>query len=151
MASPAYGPFVQRLGSIMSGNATIHHVDFEPSAGALTKAFSSPVTEIATFYCDSEPIPDWMSNAAKAAEWLGEQPAEAGYVGGSAAWGITHEVVEREGVKGKAAVIAIGWTSREAHMAFRGTETFRENIGLLRGEARGIEMHHVVLMEGLED
>jgi hypothetical protein len=135
----------------MSGNATIHHVDFSPSDGALSKAFSAPVTEIATFYCDPEPIADWMSNAAKAAEWLDEQPAEAGYIGGSAAWGITHEVVEREGVKGKAGVVVIGWTSREAHVAFRGTQTFGENIGLLRGEARGIEMHHVVLMEGLRE
>ena len=60
MASPTYAPFVQRLGSIMSGNATIHHVDFSPSIGALAKAFSAPVTEIATFYCDPEPIADWM-------------------------------------------------------------------------------------------
>ena len=154
MASAAYAPFVKSLGTIMSGNATIHHVDFEPSGssgGALAKAFSAPVTEIATFYCDREPIADWMSNAAKAAKLLEEQPASAGYLAGSAAYGITHEVVEREGVKGKAAVIAIGWTSKEAHMAFRGTQTFRENIGLLRGEAKGIEMHHVVLMEGLRD
>jgi hypothetical protein len=154
MASAAYQPFVQRLGTIISGNAQLHHVDFEPSGsggGALAKAFSAPVTEIATFYCDREPVADWLSNASKAAKWLEEQPASAGYVPRSAAYGITHEVVEREGVKGKAAVIAIGWTSREAHMAFRETETLRENIGLLRGEARGIEMHHVVLMEGLQE
>jgi hypothetical protein len=150
MASAAYQPFVKRLGTIMSTNATIHHVDFEPT-GSLAKAFSSPVTEIATFYCDREPIADWLSNASKAAKWLEEQPASAGYVSGSASYGITHEVVEYEGVKGKAAVIAIGWTSKEAHVEFRGTQTFRENIGLLRGEAEKIEMHHVVLMEGLRD
>lgn len=148
MASAAYQPFVKRLGTIMSANAQIHHVDFEPS-GALTKAFSAPVTEIATFYCDSKPIPEWLSNASKAAAWLEEQPASAGYLGG--AYGITHEVVEYQGVKGKAAVLAVGWTSKEAHMAFRGTETFKENIGLLRGEAKAIEMHHVVIMAALPE
>jgi len=150
MASAAYQPFVKRLGTIMSGNATIHHVDFEPT-GALIKAFGAPVTEIATFYCDREPVLDWVSNASKAAQWLEEQPASVGYLGGSAAYGVTHEVVEYDGVKGKAAVIAIGWTTKEAHMAFRETQTFRENIGLLRGEAKKIEMHHVVMMAALQE
>jgi hypothetical protein len=151
MASAAYQPFVQRLGTIISGNAQLHHVDFEPSGsggGALAKAFSAPVTEIATFYCDREPVADWLSNASKAAKWLEEQPASAGYVPRSAAYGITHEVVEREGVKGKAAVIAIGWTSREAHMAFRETETFRENIGLLRGGRGGLRCIMLCLWRG---
>jgi hypothetical protein len=127
----------------MSASPQIHHVDFEP-AGALAKAFSAPVTEVATFYCDFEPISDWLSNASKAAKRLEEQPASAGYLGSS--YGITHEVLEYKGVKGKAAVIAIGWTNKEAHMAFRETQTFRDSIGLLKGEAKAIEMHHVVMV-----
>jgi len=148
MASPAYQPFIKRISTILSAAASIHHVDFETPAG-LTQALSAPVTEFATFYCDREPIPEWLSNAAKAAQWLESQPASAGYLGG--AYGITHEVVEYGGVKGRAAVIAIGWTSKEAHMAFRQTETFMENIGLLRGEAKVIEMHHVVVMAALAE
>lgn len=147
MASPAYQPFIARIGAIMSGPAAIHHVDFSPS-GALTTALSAPVTELATFYCSGAPGADWESNAAKAAEWLASEAASAGYLG--MAYGVTHEEVEYKGVKGKAAVAAIGWTSKEAHMAFRETQTFRENIGLLRGEAKAIEMHHVVLMQALD-
>jgi len=147
-ASTAYQSFVKRLGAIMFASPQIHHVDFEP-AGALAKAFSAPVTEVATFYCDVEPISDWLSNASKAVSRLEEQPASAGYL--SSSYGITHEVVEYKGVKGKAAVIAIGWTNKEAHLAFRETQTFRENIGLLRGEAKAIEMHHVAMMAASQE
>ena len=147
IASDAYAPHLQRCATIMAGPVDIFHVDFEP-AGALSKALSAPVTEIATFYCEGEPVKDWTSNAAKACEWLEREAKAAGYLG--AAYGITHEEVEYRGVKGKAAVIAIGWTSKEAHMEFRETQTFKENIGLLRGEAKAIEMHHVVMMQALE-
>lgn len=131
----------------MSGPVSIHHVDFQPPS-ALPKALSAPVTEIATFYCSPAPGSDWLSNAAKAAEWLEKEASSAGYTG--TAYGITHEEVEYKGVKGKAGVVIIGWKSKEAHMEFRETQTFKENIGLLRGEAKAIEMHHVVMMQGLE-
>jgi quinol monooxygenase YgiN len=147
MASSAYQPFIKTCATIMSGPANIFHVDFQPSA-ALNKALSAPVTEIATFYCEAEPGSDWMDNAAKAGDWLQREASGAGYLG--VAYGISHEEVEYKGIKGKAAVIAVGWTSKEAHMAFRESETFRENIGLLRGEAKAIEMHHVVMMRALE-
>jgi heme-degrading monooxygenase HmoA len=147
VASDAYTPHLQRCATIMAGPVGIFHVDFEP-AGELGKALKAPVTEIATFYCEGEPGKDWKSNAAKAGEWLEKEATAAGYLGG--AYGITHEEVEYKGVKGKAAVIAIGWTSKEAHMNFRETQTFKENIGLLRGEAKAIEMHHVVMMQALE-
>lgn len=147
IASDAYAPHLQRCATIMAGPVDIVHVDFEPE-GELGKALKAPVTEIVTYYCEGEPVKDWKSNAAKASEWLERDAAAAGYLG--AAYGITHEEVEYKGVKGKAAVLAIGWTSKEAHMAFRETQTFKENIGLLRGEAKAIEMHHVVMMQALE-
>lgn len=146
IASEAYKPHLQRCATIMAGPVDIFHVDFEP-AGGLSTALKAPVTEIATFYCEGAPGKDWKSNAAKAGEWLEKEAGAVGYVG--AAYGITHEEVEYKGVKGKAAVIAIGWTSKEAHMEFRETQTFKENIGLLRGEAKAIEMHHVVMMQAL--
>lgn len=59
------------------------------------------------------------------------------------AWGVTHEELEYEGVKGKAAVLALGWDSVEDHMTLRGMESFKKNIGGLRGESQKIEMHHV--------
>lgn len=131
----------------MSGPVDMHHVDFQPPS-ALSKALSAPVTEFATFYCSPAPASNWLSNAAKAAEWLEKEASSAGYAG--MAYGVTHEEVEYKGVKGRAGIVAIGWGSKEAHMEFRETQTFKENIGLLRGEAKAIEMYHVVMMRGLE-
>lgn len=145
MASAAYTPFLSRLQTVMSGGADLSHVDFEPSHSVLQQALSAPVTEFATFYFDSQPNTDWLSNAGKAAEWLRKEAK--GFV--DIAYGITHEVVEYQGVKGKAAVIAVGWESKEAHLAFRDTDSFKENIGLLRGGSKAIEMHHVALMEAV--
>ena len=154
IASAAYGPHLQRCATIMStdtdmegGAPQVSHVDFE-TAGGLRSALGAPVTEIATFYCEGEPGGEWKGNAAEAGEWLEREAGKAGFVG--AAYGVTHEEVEYKGVKGKAAVVVIGWESVEAHMSFRETQTFKENIGLLRGEAKAIEMHHVVMMEALE-
>lgn len=48
---------------------------------------------------------------------------------------------KQEGGKaGKAVVLLIGWTSKDAHMRFRETETFKKNIGLLRDKMEGAEM-----------
>ena len=63
--------------------------------------------------------------------------------------GVTYEEIEKEGVKGKAVVVAIGWQSVDVHMAFRKTEAFSKNIHLLRSTAKSIDMKHVVFMQAL--
>lgn len=145
-ASESFGPYLQRCAQIMAGPADIAHVDFGPDGEALSKALSAPVTEIATLYYEGQPGANWSGDMVKVGEVI-EKAAE-GFLG--AAYGVTHEEVEYQGVKGKAAMLAVGWTSVEAHQKFHETETFRENIGLVRGEAKGVEMHHVVLMRALE-
>jgi hypothetical protein len=60
--------------------------------------------------------------------------------------GVTHEEIEKDSVKGKGAVLLIGWQSRQEHMDFREKETFKKNIQLLRQNAKGIEMHHTTFM-----
>ena len=72
---------------------------------------------------------------AKCAEALRDADGYLDY-----AVGITHETLEKEGVKGKAAVLLIGWQSREAHMAFRETQSFKDNIHLLRSTSKKIIM-----------
>jgi hypothetical protein len=63
-----------------------------------------------------------------------------GYLGH--AFGLVVEEIEKEegSGKGKAVVLCIGWESRDAHMAFRETETFAKNIHLLREGMKGAEM-----------
>jgi hypothetical protein len=79
----------------------------------LSTALSAPVTELATFYFEGAPPKDHLEGVHKFRQ-LAEEKKWEGYLGSAA--GITYEEVEREGVKGKAAVLAIGWTSVDAHM-----------------------------------
>jgi len=44
---------------------------------------------------------------------------------------------------GKAAVLLIGWESKEAHLRFREKEVFKKHIYLLREKTTGAEVFHV--------
>ncbi|CAK4000932.1 Hypothetical predicted protein [Lecanosticta acicola] len=143
----AYKPFLQRFMTIVDGEPTICHVDFKPD-GALPRALSAPVTEVATFYFAGEAPKDYLE---KATRFLANNEGEKvdGYLGGAV--GTTYEEIEREGVKGKGAVLVIGWSSVEAHMKFRETSTFKDNIQLLRQGAQKISMNHVPFMTFIKD
>jgi len=111
--SDTYGPFLKRFHSIIDGKPLMFcHVDFKPE-GSLNKTFSAPVTEIATFYFEGGPPEDYLQGVEKLGKILDSEKPE-GYLNYSA--GITYEEIEREGVKGKAAVATIGWQSVEHHM-----------------------------------
>lgn len=130
----------------MDGEAQVFcHADFKP-AGALGKTFSAPVTEFATFYFDGGPPSDYMEGVEKLGKMLDDQKPE-GYLGW--AGGVTYEELEKEGVKGKAGVLTIGWQSVDAHMAFRETQMFKDNIHLLRSNSKKIVMQHVQFMQAL--
>ena len=79
----------------------------------------------------------------------GDSASSSGFVG--LAYGITHEEISsREGDKGKAGVVMVGWKSEEARAAFRETQTFKECFRLLKGEAKGIEVLPVAFGQGVE-
>lgn len=145
MQSSTYQTFLTDFTQLCDGEGSMHHVDFQP-AGALKKTFSAPVTEVATFYFDGAPPSGYIDEVIKLGKVL-EEKAD-GFLG--IAIGITHEEIEREGVRGKASVASIGWESVEKHMAFRTTPEFKDNIHLLRSNAKKIEMHHVAIMEAKE-
>ena len=145
MAAAHYQPFLNRFLTIAAGTPSIAHADLQPH-GAVARALAAPVTEVATFYFDSAPPGDALENAQKFIKVVEDEKTE-GFLG--AAVGVTYEEIEREGVKGKGMVIAIGWSSVDVHMKFRETETFKNNINLLRNGAGKIEMHHVAFMNFL--
>nr|OQO25246.1 hypothetical protein B0A51_09370 [Rachicladosporium sp. CCFEE 5018] len=142
--SDAYGPFQKKFGQILASKPTIVHVDFEPYSSVAT-ALGAPCTEVASFYFNGTPPKSYVSDALKIEPVLKEHAA--GYIGG--ALGVSYEESERDGVKGQVGVLVLGWESKVKHMEFRETSAFRENIGMLRGESKGIEMHHVQFMEAV--
>ncbi|OQO01726.1 hypothetical protein B0A48_12763 [Cryoendolithus antarcticus] len=142
--SESYGPFQKKFGQILASKPTIVHVDFEPYSSVAT-ALGAPCTEVASFYFNGTPPKSYVSDALKIEPVLKQHAA--GYIGG--ALGVSYEELERDGVKGQVGVLVLGWESKAKHMEFRETSAFRENIGMLRGESKGIEMHHVQFMEAV--
>ena len=140
MAKDIYAPFRANLSKVVGGDISVTHQDLRP-AGGLKAAMSAPVTEVATFYFDGGPPDDAFESCEK---FIKACEGEAKVLGW--AYGVTQEEIEREGVKGFGAVLAIGWESVDAHMEFRTKGVFKENIGLLRQTAKKIEMHHVRFM-----
>ncbi|KAF1352282.1 hypothetical protein BDV97DRAFT_397317 [Delphinella strobiligena] len=144
MTSPEYGPMVESLEAIISGPPSFVHYDFA-SMGKLVAALSAPVTELATFYLPSK-TSSFQTNLERF-EKASSESGTNGFLGITTGWSI--EDVEHEGFSegktGKSVLLAIGWDSIDAHMAFRETDVFKDIIGLLRGEPKGVELHHATL------
>ncbi|KAM0721989.1 hypothetical protein Q7P37_002915 [Cladosporium fusiforme] len=144
MESAAYEPVLNRLSDIMHvSHAKFCHVDFEP-AGSLSRAISAPITEIVTFYYDYSPDADWLTTAAEAEKRLGKELKSPGYM--NIAYGITHEEVEYMSIKGKAALLMLGWESEDTRMSSRETTAFKQSIELLSDGAKAIEAHCLVMI-----
>lgn len=104
MATEAYKPFLQRFLSITGGPPTMIHADLEP-AGEVIKAFNAPVTEFATFYFGAEPPEGYLAGVHKFRESADQARVDGLH---ASAIGLTYEDIEREGVKGKGAVLVVG-------------------------------------------
>ncbi|KAK3720629.1 hypothetical protein LTR37_003678 [Vermiconidia calcicola] len=143
MNSDIYSAFLKRFATIMDADPIIAHADFQPDGG-LNSALGAPVTEVATFYFDGAPPDDAQENAKKFIETCQKEAPGSGVSGW--AYGITDEEIEKDGAKGKGGVLLVGWPSVDAHMEFRNSEVFKNNIDLLRKEVKGIEVHHVAFM-----
>ncbi|TVY28969.1 hypothetical protein LHYA1_G001638 [Lachnellula hyalina] len=163
MASPSYQPFAARL-LPLTENVHLHH--FTPSVFPPGIIASAPVIEFATFY-DTKPV--FVGNVRKFEGVLDQAKAKGDvdvdeYLGG--VWGEdvrSRRSEEKEGLsadllppviediakngasegKGRAIRLCLGWTSKEAHMKFRETQLFKDNIALLREGVGSAEVHHV--------
>jgi hypothetical protein len=142
----AYPAFKERFQTFSGGPPRIIHVDFQPE-GALDIAITAPVTEVATFVFGSDGTPSGYGAGVEKFGAAIESAGIAGFLG--AAYGFALEEVEIDGKKGKAAVLAIGWDSVDAHLQFRETQTFKDNIHFLRTGTVAVEMHHVQFLEFL--
>ncbi|KAL2058849.1 hypothetical protein ABVK25_000141 [Lepraria finkii] len=144
---PVYGPFAKHLMTIVDGPLTMHHANFtpHPPSAALSHT-TSPVTEVLTCVLPSQDE-SFEKNVNKFLDIIKEK-AEGGK---AAAQGWIIEDVEHEnlgaGKKGKAFVCMMGWESLDAHLKFRETSDFKDNIHLLREGPVGVEVHHTAFVE----
>ncbi|KAL9095487.1 MAG: hypothetical protein Q9165_002358 [Trypethelium subeluteriae] len=147
-ASPGYKPFLERLGPLCDGPAHIVHYPFRDRAAA-ARAFEAPATEFATMYIragDAEAREALEKRVGHLFDVFWESKA-GGWQGGTWGWG--EEEVELEGLgeggekgKGKACLVVMGWDSKEAHEAYRGTEAFKGAIAPVREVVKKSEMWH---------
>ncbi|KIW18669.1 hypothetical protein PV08_02958 [Exophiala spinifera] len=146
MASDVYKPFLQSFLTILGGRATLYHAHFDPhpARAALSKT-TSPATEIIHMYFPTSYSEEDKKKVADDIKALSAVLEKEGSDFRAAASGWVEEDVDIPGTdeKAKAFVVLFGWTSVEAHLAFRETKPFAENIHLLRG-AKDLKKVHVV-------
>ena len=136
---PVYTQMLKALGPVLGGSPQLVHVELK-SPSDLTAAISAPVTELATLFLPKK-MSSFDDNMSSFSKILTEH-AE-GFLGCAYSWII--EDVEHEsfgpGIKGRACLLAIGWSSVTAHATFKKTVAFQENLELFQ-DARASEIHH---------
>ena len=98
MAGEDYPPFLEKMKTIMAGPPSFAHVDFDTDG--LASALKAPVTEVATFYFNEKPPDAYLPGVV---EFVKACAADAGTGNGPTryALGTTHELIEKDGVKGQ--------------------------------------------------
>jgi hypothetical protein len=135
---------LKSLEPILDGSPQLVHFELE-SPSDLAAAVSAPVTEIATIFL-LEKTESFDGNLSLFARILDEN-AE-GFRGCAHSWileDVQHESLGA-GVNGRACLMAIGWSSVSAHLAFKRTSAFQKGLELL-SDARGSEIQHTIFSE----
>ncbi|TGO47590.1 hypothetical protein BCON_0271g00110 [Botryotinia convoluta] len=149
MGSPAYLAFLENLQPIM-GSAEIIHVRKLDVAGAIEKGNAGQkggVMEVATFFDVEDVFLEGVEYFKTAIRNLHAEKKIAGFLGVIDSGEVIEKIAKNkeamEEEKGRALVIMIGWENKEAHMAFRETKEFADNIGYLRKGTSGADMFHI--------
>ncbi|KAI4285260.1 MAG: hypothetical protein L6R38_000797 [Xanthoria sp. 2 TBL-2021] len=152
MTQPYYEPFVKRLMSIIDDDvqSLLHaHLTPHPPSAAVSGT-TCPVTEMITHYFSADISKSEQSSFESGMKEFSqclEEKAE-GFKGFAGGWVV--EEVEHEGVEGKAKLwlSCAGWQSVEAHMAFRETKDFKDNVHLIRPDfKKAMTVHHTKFTE----
>ena len=126
---------------IIDGSVDMKHVNFDPHPPSNAVGTTNvPVTEVLTAYTTSK---DQSYEAASRKLLRLVESSADGCKGVSGGWVIE----EGEGEKKCAFVSAIGWESKDHHMQFRDTQTFKDNIYLIREGSTELAVHHVCFVE----
>ncbi|EXJ81149.1 hypothetical protein A1O3_07438 [Capronia epimyces CBS 606.96] len=141
IASDAYKPFSGEIGAFLSGPPRFYHVHFDPHPPTVALADGGPfATEFITFYFpadyseeDQKAVEERVKKLVKVIEGTAK-----GFKGSAGGW-VAEELDLPDGsAKAKAFIGLLGWESVEAHLKFRGTQAFSDNIHLLR-EAKDLK------------
>lgn len=131
-----------------AGPISLFHVHLEPFPPTAALA---EVTEFIRVYFpvdySAEDQKTFHDNLVKFGSIVKRDWAECrGTAGG---WAVEEVVDPKSSEKAKIYVCWIGWPSVESHMKYRETQSFKDNIHLLRGakDMKNIEVVHVAMQE----
>lgn len=117
----------------MSGPVQMRHAEFR---APMTTAAVAPIVEMLTLYFPNDV--DQTNADITLINFIQTIVDNAkGFVGYTTGW--VAEELEHEKIEGKARAytVAIGWESLEAHMVYRDTQTFKDDIMKVRAIAKG--------------
>lgn len=147
MKSEAYKPFLEKFGEILGGSPQLWHANFTSHPPSAALSTTSPATEILHIYfptdLSDDSAADFVERVKKFTAVL-EKDA-SGFTGSATGW-VTEEIdIPDKGEKAKAFCILFGWKTVEDHQAFRETQSFKDNINLLRGakDLKGLNVVHI--------
>lgn len=150
----AYGPFVKRLLSLLDDGPSLYHAPLtpHPATNALSDTRAGATENLQVYFpaSYSQASQDTFAAAAKKLTDAIDGATDSGMTGAAGGWVIEDvPYAKAEGGKAKLFQAVLGWTSVEAHMKFRETETFKENIHLLRDAEGmlGFDVFHVKFLE----
>jgi len=144
MKSEEYKSFFDQFSTLMDGSPTLYHAHFTPHPPNSLKDTVAPVTEFITAYFPTDYSEEDQKTMDKNFQAMFKKfEGGKGLLAANGGW-VEEEVTNvKSGEKARAYVGLAGWTSVQAHMDFRETQVFKDNISGLRG-AKDLQGLHVV-------
>ena len=144
-----YKPFVDKFLQIVEAPALFHaHLTPHPPSAVLSDT-SSPVTEFVAVHLN--PTADRAKTEERVKKFVTEIEAKAeGNTASAGGWLVEEKPLPKdESTQALVYVLLLGWTSVDAHNAYRQTQSFKDNVGLLRElpDLLEIQLVHVPLYE----
>ncbi|EXJ78459.1 hypothetical protein A1O1_08859 [Capronia coronata CBS 617.96] len=153
IASATYKPFTEELGTYLTGPPRLYHVHFDPHPPAVALVDDGPIaTEFITVYFP----PDYSAEDEKTFREVNMKNLLAavaenakGFKDSASGWVVEELDLPDGSGKAKVFVALAGWESVQAHLNFRETQSFKDNIHWLRGakDLKTLAVFHVPAQE----
>lgn len=119
------------------------NVDLDPADEAM-KSFDAPVTEFANVLFAADPPETYIAGVNQFRDAVTKAPVKGVL---SSAVGFTHEEIQLEGVKGKGALLVVGFSGLEVLQPFTQSDVYKQNVGCLTAGAQKSDVHRVMLLK----
>lgn len=133
---------------MMDGAPNLYHAHFDPYPPTVAISdVGSMVTEFLTMYFPTDYSAADQAKLESDLKQFGEvvKGSSDDFKAAVGGWVVEELDDPKSSEKRKAYVLLIGWTSVQAHLSYRETQTFKDNIHLLRGakDLKGVGVFQV--------